>query len=229
MNTQINITENGTTTLATAGKYCDRNIDVNVEVPAPAVSYTSLLDGTISGELVDDKVTSLRYHAFYYCGNLESISLPSCTKINGGSAFFYCSNLTAINLPMLTEIEGGSQMFEEARKIQEVNFPNLTTIGGSTTRMFRRCEKVTKIALPKLGGTTLQTYMFTYCYQLHTLILGGDTLNPLANTNALSTAGTESSIPLSIYVPDDLVDTYKTATNWSTYADKIKPMSELEE
>lgn len=32
MNTQINIDKNGTTTLATAGKYCDRNIDVNVEV-----------------------------------------------------------------------------------------------------------------------------------------------------------------------------------------------------
>lgn len=31
-NTLINITENGTTTLATAGKYCDRNIDVTVAV-----------------------------------------------------------------------------------------------------------------------------------------------------------------------------------------------------
>jgi hypothetical protein len=31
-NTLINITENGTTTLATSGKYCDRNIDVVVEV-----------------------------------------------------------------------------------------------------------------------------------------------------------------------------------------------------
>ena len=35
-NTQIGITENGTTTLATAGKYCDRNIDVNVNVPVPS-------------------------------------------------------------------------------------------------------------------------------------------------------------------------------------------------
>ena len=34
-NTQINITANGTKTLATAGKYCDRNIDVNVNVPIP--------------------------------------------------------------------------------------------------------------------------------------------------------------------------------------------------
>ena len=35
-NHQINITENGTKTLATAGKYCDRNIDVNVNVPIPS-------------------------------------------------------------------------------------------------------------------------------------------------------------------------------------------------
>lgn len=35
-NTQINISANGTKTLATAGKYCDRNIDVNVNVPVPS-------------------------------------------------------------------------------------------------------------------------------------------------------------------------------------------------
>lgn len=35
-NTQINITANGTKTLLTAGKYCDRNIDVNVNVPVPS-------------------------------------------------------------------------------------------------------------------------------------------------------------------------------------------------
>lgn len=35
-NLQFNIAANGTTTLATAGKYCDRNIDVNVNVPIPS-------------------------------------------------------------------------------------------------------------------------------------------------------------------------------------------------
>lgn len=46
-NTQINITQNGTTTLATAGKYCDRNIDVNVDVDASGVQptqFTNLYD-----------------------------------------------------------------------------------------------------------------------------------------------------------------------------------------
>jgi hypothetical protein len=40
-NTQIHITENGTKTLATAGKYCDRNIDVNVAVPGKATQFTN--------------------------------------------------------------------------------------------------------------------------------------------------------------------------------------------
>mgnify|MGYP000472681990 CR=1 FL=1 len=29
-----------------------------------------------------------------------------------------------------------------------------------------------------------------------------------------------------IYVPDDSVEAYKTATNWSNYADRIRPISE---
>ena len=39
-NTQINISGNGKTILATAGKFCDRNIDVNVSVPASGITPT---------------------------------------------------------------------------------------------------------------------------------------------------------------------------------------------
>lgn len=44
-NTQVNISANGTTTLATAGKYCDRNIDVNVNVESEAkpTEFTNVL------------------------------------------------------------------------------------------------------------------------------------------------------------------------------------------
>jgi hypothetical protein len=41
-NTQININSNGKTTLATAGKYCDRNIDVNVDVAGKPTPFTNL-------------------------------------------------------------------------------------------------------------------------------------------------------------------------------------------
>lgn len=48
-NTQINIGANGTTTLATAGKYCDRNIEVNVAVPASGITPTGTKSITANG------------------------------------------------------------------------------------------------------------------------------------------------------------------------------------
>ena len=48
-NTQISIKTNGTTTLATAGKYCDRNIDVNVAVPASGITPTGSISITANG------------------------------------------------------------------------------------------------------------------------------------------------------------------------------------
>lgn len=48
-NTQINIIANGTKTLATAGKYCDRNIDVNVSVPASGITPSGSKSITTNG------------------------------------------------------------------------------------------------------------------------------------------------------------------------------------
>lgn len=50
-NTQVQVHTHGTTTLATAGKYCDRNIDVCVEPPR----FTNLYDP--AGVTVDHKIT----------------------------------------------------------------------------------------------------------------------------------------------------------------------------
>ena len=52
-NHQINITKNGTTTLATAGKYCDRNVDVNVSVPS-----LDTTDATATAKNIDYEQTA---------------------------------------------------------------------------------------------------------------------------------------------------------------------------
>ena len=54
-NTQINVTANGTTTLATAGKYCDRNIDVNVNVSNKPTQFTNYYDP--ANVTVDERVS----------------------------------------------------------------------------------------------------------------------------------------------------------------------------
>jgi hypothetical protein len=46
----------------------------------------------------------------------------------------------------------------------------------------------------------------------------------LNNVNAFTNASN-----VIIYVPDALVNSYKSASNWSTYADRIKGLSELPE
>ena len=47
------------------------------------------------------------------------------------------------------------------------------------------------------------------------------TTQPTLGSNALG--GTNAK--LIIYVPAESVDTYKTATNWKTYASRIQPIS----
>lgn len=230
MNTQIDITKNGTTTLATAGKYCDRNIDVNVNVDGGggADVIADLVQGAMAGEYISDKVTSLKMAAFAQCKNLTKVSLPNCVKFESFRTFYGCENITELILPSLYNIADGTNAFGSMYKLREIRLPTLTTV-TSFSATFDNCIAVTRIELSSLGGTTIGSNAFKNCYKLHTLILGGSTLNPLSNTSALSNIGTEATKPFSIYVPDNLVASYKAATNWSTIADKIKPISELEE
>jgi hypothetical protein len=66
--------------------------------------------------------------------------------------------------------------------------------------------------------------MFRNCPNLTAIIIRAETPPTLTVTNIL-----EDSNVAKIYVPDGLVDTYKTAGEaWtSTYASKIEPLSSL--
>lgn len=250
MNTQINITENGTTTLATAGKYCDRNIDVNVEVAGTTVmDADGILDGSFSGEYASDKLTKLKTKAFEGMANITSVSLPNCTVFEGENTFYKASSLTSVYLPSLTTINGAAT-FNFATSLTSVYLPSLTTItNGAYTfsriqateidlpsltivsnfnGVFYGTNKAEKINLPKLSGTVIGNTAFYGASSLAVLILGGSELNPLDNTSAFTSTPIAKGTGY-IYVPDALVDSYKSATNWVTFADQIKPISELEE
>ena len=191
-----------------------------------------ILDGSFSGEYVSDKITSLRPYAFCNCKSLTSVSLPNCASFifaeaDSGSYFRGAEQLKTVNVPNLTTIEHGGRAFNFTA-LEEFEAPNLTTILTSTSTMFSNCHKLKRVILPKLGGMTISSNTFVNCYMLETLVLGGSELNPLDNVNALRGSTIEGGTGY-IYVPDNLVDTYKTATNWATFADQIKPISELEE
>lgn len=76
-NTQINVSTNGTTTLATAGKYCDRNIDVNVNVSGGGeqpTQFTNLYDPayvTIDNRMSASSSSGVTYTADTECNSIK--------------------------------------------------------------------------------------------------------------------------------------------------------------
>ena len=70
------------------------------------------------------------------------------------------------------------------------------------------------------NATSIGEYAFYKCSSLTTIYVGTNTSTvcTLSNTNAFNNCTNLTNI----YVPASLVDSYKSATNWSNYADKIK-------
>lgn len=151
-------------------------------------------------EYENDKVNTIADYAFYYCNKLKTVAFPSCTHV-GSYAFQYCSAL------------------------KEVNFPLAASVGGTYSYSFSRCTNLEKAdfgCVESIGG-----YAFQLCNALKTLIIRTPTVCALQGVSAINSSAINSGKGY-IYVPDNLVEQYKVATNWATFAAQIKPLSELE-
>ena len=136
----------------------------------------------------------------------------------GISAFRECSSLTIADFPIATSI--GVSAFRGCSSLTTANFPIATSIGGEA---FYSCSALTTADFPAV--TTIGSEVFRGCSSLTTLILRNtQEVATLSSINAFQNANN-----CIIYVPDALVNSYKEATNWSTYADRIKGLSELSE
>lgn len=185
-----------------------------------SVSHTSCFDGSVSGEYIDDALTVVRFGGFAGT-NFTKISLPNCKELKESRNFAGCPNLTAVELPELTTVYGLDYTFYASTKIERVSFPKLEYAPNGTGGCFQGCTNLKRVEFPKLSGTTISNYTFRQCPNLQVIIIGGATLCPLNNTNAFQNC--PNAI---VYVPDNLVGAYKGATNWVTYASRIKGISE---
>ena len=103
--------------------------------------------------------------------------------------------------------------FYGCNSLTSVSFPLTGDIGSNA---FNSCSSLTSVSFPK--AKSIGTYAFYNCSKLTTIYVGteSNTVCTLKNTNAIPSSVTD------IYVPEALVDSYKSATNWSSFADKIK-------
>jgi hypothetical protein len=97
-------------------------------------------------------------------------------------------------------------------------------VGYVGTSAFNGCKSIVCISLPLVSS--IDASAFNGCSALTTLVLSNtDSVCTLANTNALSGTKIASGTGY-IYVPSALMDSYKTATNWSTYAARFRAIED---
>ena len=179
--------------------------------------------------------TSIGQYAFYGCTALTSVtgvSFPKAVYIEN-DAFKDCTALTSVELPVATSIE--QEVFAGCNTLTSVSLPEATSIGyyafqycSALTSVelpvairikdfaFKGCTALTNVELPVV--TRIGKNAFEGCTVLTTMYIGTEETSvcSLSDTNAIPSSVTD------IYVPKALVDSYKTATNWSSFADKIK-------
>ena len=126
--------------------------------------------------------------------------------------FRHCYNLTSIPLLDTSNVADMSYMFYSCHKLEKIDITKL-----ARTDCFAFCCYSLKILIIRTMDTipTLNNDAFTNCYHFY------GTTNATYNPEGLKDGA--------IYVPDDKVDALKVATNWSVFADIIKPLSEYVE
>lgn len=180
------------------------------------VLTNSIIDRSIT-EILDNYVTSIGYSAFYNCFALTTANFPAVTKV-GNYAFNNCFALTTVGLPAVTSV--GNSAFYECSALTTVDLPAATSIGSNA---FSGCSKLTTVDLPSVAN--ISSNAFNNCSKLTSLILRSGVMATLVNTNAFTRTPIKSGTGY-IYVPAALVDSYKAANNWSTYANQFRSLED---
>ena len=199
---------------------------------------------SIDGLIKKNDTTNIKDTSYMFnsCKNLTSIpELNTINVTNMQSMFNGCTSLTSIPQLNTSKVTTMQSMFNGCTSLTSI--PQLDTINVNNMKlMFYNCFLLKKIDITYMHLSDISnSYNFAYsCYSLTKVIIRYMTKVPALNKNSFSGCyhilGTKNSTynpnglkDGRIYVPDDMVDTLKSATNWATYADIIVPLSTLEE
>ena len=182
--------------------------------------------------IVGNGVNTVDANGLSYMTKLTSASFPNATRFND-NAFKGDNRLNEALFPKVTHI--GGQCFGSCNYLKRINLPLVSSVGGSP---FYNCNDLNKIELPSLSGQAAGEFS-RGCSTLVYADLGKGTaittngitsrviealvLRRTSAITALSVAGgIQANLVANrnlghVYVPQDLLSTYQTATNWSTH------------
>ena len=162
---------------------------------------------------VDETMTEMTVAEFKNNTKLKEIQLPLVTSIPS-NAFYGCKSLETVNLPSLAT--AGTSAFNLCAALKSVFFPSLTTMGTSA---FYNCKLLEFADLGQCTKIGQQGFRNT---SLKTLVLRRPTVCELPSSASTMWAGSAfapGGVGGKVYVPSTLIESYKTASNWSTMFD----------
>lgn len=186
------------------------------------LSFADYCNGLINGTLdaiVDNSITKFPPNTRLFNGqtSLKSVSFNALTSFEGTDYMFRnCSNLESASFPVLAKLGQSSSYFEGCSKLTSIDFKNSNNgyIGSS---MFKNCSL---LAFADLGAPSVRINgdAFNGCSSLKTVVIRkADSVLSLNNTNAFSNSPFASGgTGGTLYVPQSLISSYQSASNWST-------------
>lgn len=163
---------------------------------------------------IPNSVTSIGTNVFQKCKSLTQVILSDSITIIRSNTFAYCSALMSIVIPNgVTSIDSGA--FFNCSSLTSITLHDSVTSIGSDA--FNKCSSLTSINIPanvtSIGNYALQIGTKT----TKATITMKPTTPPTISSNTFN-----ASYLNKIIVPVGCGDTYKSATNWSKFADYIE-------
>ena len=160
------------------------------------------------------KITNLSNGCFFDF-TVTELTFPEVIEV--GDCFWWGKNLTTVNLPKCTIAT--SQPFKQCHAIKNITLPALTTAYGIASH----CSVLEVIDLPALE--TITRSLATNCSALSAVILRNSNVVTASYATIFSDTGINTGTGY-IYVPAALIEDYKIAKNWSTYASQFRAIED---
>lgn len=187
---------------------------------------TSILKSTAITKIKLPKLTGNVYtEAFRACTLLTEAEISTeatSPAILGSNAFYGCT--------ALTEFKGGDINFYGTYCLYGCTSLIKATFDSVVLQDYRQFYGCTALKIVDFGETSaIANYdLFDASANLEAIVIRNSTLCTLAGTKPFNWLKNNVS-GWKIYVPDALVDSYKVASQWSTFADYFAPLSDYNE
>lgn len=191
-----------------AGIYCCASSANSDAVSYYFNDYNSHSSSKVNTDTNIENLLILGYYAEDGVGNLIAKTMYNL-------ASYYPSTKTSLKKyqnKYATEV--GVSAFSNCSALTSVDIPNATSVD---IYAFSSCSALRTIDLP--NATSIGAGAFTNCYMTEIFLRSKTMCTCTGNPNIASSA--------TIYVPESLIDSYKTATYWSSYASKFKTLESI--